>query len=162
MVLLNVSLGDRAVVSRRRCGCPLEGLGWTTHLSMVRSFEKLTAGGVTFLDSALIRLLEETLPARFGGGPLDYQLVEEEAEDGLPRVRLLVSDAVPAVDLAGVAHVLYETLTVEARSSALLWRQGRWLRVERGPVAVTRSGKVHHLVAGGAAAGAARVAARDG
>jgi hypothetical protein len=57
-------------------------LGWTTHLRDIRSQEKLTAGGMTFLDTDLIRVLEEVLPARFGGAPTDYQLVEEEAEEG--------------------------------------------------------------------------------
>ena len=47
-VLLNVSLGDQALVVQRTCRCPLEQLGWTTHLHTVRSFEKLTAGGMTF------------------------------------------------------------------------------------------------------------------
>ena len=29
LVLINVSLGDQALVSRRVCGCPLERLGWS-------------------------------------------------------------------------------------------------------------------------------------
>ena len=127
-----MSLGDRADVSRRACGCPLETLGWRTHLATVRSFEKLTAGGVTFVDGALIRVLEETLPARFGGGPLDYQLVEEEGADGLPRVRLMVADRVGAVDTTRVMDTFRQALLQQSRSSALLWQQGRWLEVERG------------------------------
>ena len=31
-ILLNVAMGDQAVVSERACGCPYEQLGWTTHL----------------------------------------------------------------------------------------------------------------------------------
>jgi hypothetical protein len=155
LVLLNVSLGDRADVSSRACGCPLETLGWRTHLATVRSFEKLTAGGGTFVDGALIRVLEETLPARFGGGPLDYQLVEEEGADGLPRVRLMVADRVGAVDTTRVMDTFRQALLQQSRSSALLWQQGRWLEVGRGSVAVTARGKVHHLVPRGwrAAAG---------
>ena len=45
---------------------------------------------MTFLDVDVIRVLDEVLPGRFGGGPTDYQLIEEETEDGRPRVRLLV------------------------------------------------------------------------
>lgn len=149
MVLLNASLGDRADVSARACGCPLEGLGWATHLSTVRSFERLTAGGVAFLDAVLVRVLEETLPARCGGGPLDYQLVEDEGGDGLPRVRLLVAHAVGPIDTRRVAEIVHEVLVRQGPSSAILWQQGGWLRIERGGVAVTRSGKVHHLVAAG-------------
>jgi hypothetical protein len=77
-VLLNVSMGDQATISERGCGCPLERLGWTTHLHDIRSQEKLTAAGMTFLDTNVIRVLEEVLPARFGGAPTDYQLVEDE------------------------------------------------------------------------------------
>ncbi len=71
-------MGDQAVVSERACGCPYQQLGWTTHLHGIRSFEKLTAAGMTFLDTDVIRVLEEVLPGRFGGIPSDYQLVEEE------------------------------------------------------------------------------------
>ena len=60
--LLNVSMGDVATLDRRRCGCPLERLGWTLHLHDIRSLEKLTAAGMTFLDADVIRVLEETLP----------------------------------------------------------------------------------------------------
>ena len=43
--VLNVALGDQAELVQRACGCPLEALGWVTHLHTIRSFEKLTAGG---------------------------------------------------------------------------------------------------------------------
>src|SRR6185369_1249230 len=90
LILINVAMGDQAVVSERACGCPYQQLGWRTHLHGIRSFEKLTAAGMTFLDTDVIRMLEEVLPGRFGGIPSDYQLVEEEAPDGAPRIRLLV------------------------------------------------------------------------
>src|SRR5262249_60088571 len=84
LILLNVSMGDRAVLTRRRCGCPLEDLGWRTHLHTIRSFEKLTTGGMTFLDTDVIRVLEQVLPARFVGGPTDYQVAAEAGADGPP------------------------------------------------------------------------------
>jgi hypothetical protein len=83
-VFLNVSLGDQAELSERRCGCLLEAVGWTTHLHAIRSQEKLTAWGMSLLDSDVVRVLEETLPARFGGGPTHYQLVEDPGENGIP------------------------------------------------------------------------------
>ena len=55
LLLLNVSLGDMAVVDRHRCGCPLESLGWGHHLRAIRSYDKLTAGGMTFLDVDVVR-----------------------------------------------------------------------------------------------------------
>ena len=68
LMLLNVSSGDQGVLGERPCGCPMEGLGWTTHLRAIRSFEKLTAAGMTFADVHLVHVLEEVLPARFGEG----------------------------------------------------------------------------------------------
>jgi hypothetical protein len=38
----------------------------------------LTGGGVTLLSGGLLDILERSLPARFGGVPSDYQLVECE------------------------------------------------------------------------------------
>ena len=58
-LLLNVSFGDAGVISDPRCGCPLEPVGWTWHLDRIRSQEKLTAGGMTFLDADVIRVLDE-------------------------------------------------------------------------------------------------------
>jgi hypothetical protein len=153
LVLLNAGLGDQAVVVERRCGCPLEHLGWTRHLHTIRSYEKLTAGGATFLDSDVARILEETLPRRFGGGPTDYQLVEEESDDGRPRLRLLVHPAVGALDDGAVVDAFVHAVGAESgslRVMALQWRQGGLLRVERRPPQTTGSGKILHLHGAGA------------
>ena len=109
-VFLNVWLGDQAQLSERRCGCPLEAVGWTTHLRSIRSEEKLTAWGMSLLDSDIVQVLEETLPARFGGGPTHYQLVEDAAEDGLPRLRLLVHPEVGPVDPAQVTAAFLDAI----------------------------------------------------
>jgi hypothetical protein len=150
MVLINVSLGDAAVMDRRQCGCPLEALGWPTHLSTIRSHEKLTAGGMTFLDSDAIRILEEVLPARYGGGPTDYQLVEEESADGLPRVRMLVHPAVGALDTDALAATFLAALAHGSSTARVMveeWRRAGLPRVERRPPLVTGGGKILHLVA---------------
>ena len=42
LIHLNVAYGDRAVLSERRCSCPLERVGWIRHISGIRSYEKLT------------------------------------------------------------------------------------------------------------------------
>ena len=147
-ILLNVSLGDQGVLARRTCGCPLERLGWTTHLHTIRSYEKLTAGGMTFLDTDLIRVLEEVLPARFGGAPTDYQLVEEEAADGQPRLRLLVHPAVGLLDSGTVADAFLSAISRGSGSErvmGLAWRAANFLHVERRPPLVTATGKILHL-----------------
>jgi hypothetical protein len=147
LILLNVTLGDQAEVVARRCGCPLESLGWTGHLHTIRSYEKLTAGGMTFLDSDMIRVLEEVLPTRFGGVPTDYQLVEEGAE-GHPRIRLLVRPGVGPADLGAVAEAFLAAIghgTGVERIMGQVWRDGQLLRVERRAPFTTASGKILHL-----------------
>lgn len=165
LVFLNVSLGDEAIFDRRACGCRLEGYGWRTHVHTIRSFEKLTAGGMTFLDVDAIRVLEEVLPARFGGSPADYQLVEEEREDGRSRLLLLVHPAIGPADDGAIADVFLEALGrgEEAKHvMALSWRQAGLLKVERRPPVVTSAGKILHLhrVAGPRRAPASLGAAR--
>lgn len=148
LILLNVSLGDQAALKQRTCDCPLERLGWTTHLHTIRSYEKLTAGGMTFLDTDLVPVLEEALPLRFGGAPTDYQLVEEEAADGHPRVLLLVHPEVGPLDPRTVAEAFLTEISrgsgVE-RVMGLAWRDANLLRVERRTPLTTPSGKILHL-----------------
>jgi hypothetical protein len=78
----NVELGDSARIEERDCGCLLGELGLRTHLSEIRSFEKLSSEGTSFARGNVVEILDEALPGRFGGGPLDYQLLEEEGPDG--------------------------------------------------------------------------------
>ena len=77
-LMLNVESGDYGVREARRCGCGALPGAFTTHLHTIRSHEKLTSEGMSFLGSDLLGLMEEVLPARFGGDPTDYQLVEGE------------------------------------------------------------------------------------
>ncbi len=147
-VLLNVSMGDQAVMRRRACGCPLEQVGWSTHLHTIRSFDKLTAGGMTFLDADVIRVLEDVLPRRFGGGPTDYQLVEEEGPDGQPRLRLLVHPALGELDGEAVGDAFLTAVGSASQAEHVMelkWRAAGLLRVERSAPRVTRVGKILHL-----------------
>jgi hypothetical protein len=147
-VLLNASMGDRARLDVRRCGCPLDALGWGPHLRTIRSFEKLTAAGMTFLDVDVVRVLEEVLPSRFGGGPADYQLAEEETPNGQPRLRLLVHPAVGPLEPDDVVAAFLGALGTGSgteRIMAEVWARGRVLRVERRPPVATQAGKVLHF-----------------
>ncbi len=148
LVFLNVSLGDQAVLNRISCGCPLDRLGWTIHLHTVRSYEKLTTGGMSFPDSELVRVLEEVLPARFGGGPTDYQLVEDEKRDGQPRLRLLVHPCIGTLDANALVEAFLTAISPGSGAEkvmGLLWRQGGFLRVERRAPEATPGGKILHL-----------------
>jgi hypothetical protein len=146
--LINVAPGDEAALSDRRCGCPFETLGWTRHAHTIRSYEKLTAAGMTFSDVDVTRVLDEILPARFGGTPTDYQLVEDTSDDGAPRLRLLVAPTVRVSDLAGVAEAFLAGIGNGAgaeRIMADVWRRSGVLHVEvREPLAGP-SGKIWHV-----------------
>jgi hypothetical protein len=96
-VLINMQSDDYGILRRRSCGCALCTLGLDTTLHTIRSYEKLTSAGVTFIGADLYALVESVLPSTFGGGASDYQLVEEEI-DGLPRVSVLISPRVGPVD----------------------------------------------------------------
>ena len=148
LVMLNLSMGDEALLRSRACGCPLERIGWTTHVSRVRSPEKLTAAGMTFYDADVVRILEHLLPHRFGGGPTDYQLVEDEAADGQPVVRLLVRPAVGPLDAAAVAETFLAAIgrgSGAERVMGAVWRDAKLLQVERREPFTTATGKVLHL-----------------
>src|SRR4029079_4609632 len=66
--------------------------------------------GITLVGSDLLRVMEEVLPARFGGSPLDYQLVEEEDANGFTRMILLVSPELQIADEGEPVRILLEAL----------------------------------------------------
>jgi hypothetical protein len=148
LVLLNASLGDEGHLTTRTCACPLGRLGWNVHLERVRSFEKLTAGGMTFHDTDVAQVLEEILPARFGGGPIDYQLVEAEAPGGVARLILRVHPRIGPLDEPSVAQAFLDGIgkgSGSERVMSLQWRQAGLVAVERRPPAATSGGKILHL-----------------
>jgi hypothetical protein len=147
-LMLNVSMGDQAVLQERACGCPLGRLGYGTHLHTIRSYEKLTSEGITFLDADVVSVLEEALPARVGGTATDYQLVEEETEEGRSRLRLLVHPRLGPLDDASVRRTFLDALgsgSSVKRMMKLVWRDAELLRIDRRVPHTTQSGKVLHL-----------------
>jgi hypothetical protein len=142
-IMLNVESGDYATFDERDCGCLWRQLGFTTHISNVRSYEKLTSESVMFTASMLDELLEKTLPSRFGGGPTDYQLVEQE-EGGLPRVSVIVSPRVGAVDEQAVRETVLESVQFAdwSRRMGEMWRRAGTLRVLRREPYTTDRGKI--------------------
>jgi hypothetical protein len=148
LVLLNVSMGDQADLTRRSCGCPLDRLGWNLHLQNIRSFEKLTAAGMTFLDTDVVRILEEALPARFGGRSDDYQLVEEEDARGNTHIILAVHPRVGPVDETAVRTAFLDCIGSgrgAERIMSLQWRQSGFPHIERRIPALSGKGKVLHI-----------------
>jgi hypothetical protein len=109
-LMLNTESDDFGIFERRACGCLLEGVGFSHHIRQVRSARKLTGEGITLVGSDLTRIMEEVLPARFGGSTLDYQLVEEEDASGFTRMTLLVSPHLAIADDTEPVRVLLEAL----------------------------------------------------
>ena len=147
-IMLNVESDDYGLIETRACGCPLEGYGYTEHIRQVRSFSKLTGDGVTLLGSEMVSILEEVLPSRFGGSPLDYQLVEEEDEQGFTRLTLSVS---PKIEIVNEREVIETVLEALGRSSVAgdlarsIWSQAKALRIKRMEPIWTARGKLMPL-----------------
>lgn len=143
-LMLNVESDDYGVVGERNCGCALGALGYSLHMHTIRSYEKLTSEGMTFLGSDLIRLVEEVLPERFGGAPTDYQLVEGEGEHGLSRVRLLISPRLGLLDEAEVLRCA-NGFVVRLTGDGVLgyrWREAGTLEIRRDEPHATTASKI--------------------
>src|SRR5205823_5336205 len=111
---------------------------------------KLTGDGVTLVSSDMVRILDDVLPSRFGGSPIDYQLVEEEDERGFTRLTLVVHPRVDIADTDDLIETVFaelggDPIAVGARS---IWRQSGALRVARREPTVGSTGKVHTLAKG--------------
>lgn len=147
-LMLNVETDDYGVVETRRCGCPWESFGFTTHIRGVRSFRKLTGEGVTLIGSAMVHILESVLPERFGGSPLDYQLHEEEDERGMTRLSIVVSPRVALADEDDVVRTVLDAVRRSGHDGAIsgtIWEQAGTLRVRRAEPTWTGRGKLMPL-----------------
>ena len=79
---------------------------------------------------------------------MDYQLLEEEGEDGTIRLSLRISPDVGELDEAQVIDAVIGELRggrPAYRVTAELWRQARTISVERRRPIATRGGKVLSL-----------------
>jgi hypothetical protein len=149
-VMLNVDTGDYGRVDTHSCGCGLESIGLCDHISDIRSFEKLTSEGMTFVKSDLTRILEEALPARFGGASSDYQVVEQEGADGLQELALLIAPRVGLIDEAQAIKLFLDELQSEGgyqKMGASIWQRLQTLNVLRRDPFATKAGKIvpYHL-----------------
>lgn len=147
-VLLNVEIDDFGILERRNCGCPLEELGFHDHLREIYSFRKLTGEGVTLVGSDMVRILEDVLPSRFGGSPLDYQLVEEEDEKSLTRLYLLIHPRLGIDNEASVVEAVIDELEKSGAAAGMagtIWARCQTLRIKRAVPVTTWRGKLMPL-----------------
>jgi hypothetical protein len=103
---------------------------------------------MTFLDTDVVRVLEEVLPAVFGGAPTDYQLLEEEGPEGDPVLKLLAHPGLGALDEGRVRKVFFANIGLGSGAEKVMeltWKQAGLFRIERRPPVSTGSGKILHL-----------------
>jgi hypothetical protein len=142
--LLNVQLDDYGIVEERDCGCPLHEMGFTTHIRQMSSFRKLTGEGVTLVGSDMVHILEHILPSKFGGSLLDYQLVEEEDEQGFTKLMLYIAPSVSISDENEVLEVFLDAMKHSAPSVRLAqaeYRTGDVVSIRREKPIITSRGK---------------------
>ena len=77
-VFINAETEDCGILEPAPCDCLFSRIGFTEQLRDIGSYGKLTGQGMTLVGTEVVRILEELLPARLGGLPGDYQLVEHE------------------------------------------------------------------------------------
>lgn len=148
-ILLNVEMGDYGTITSEKCGCNFGKLGFDQCVSRIRSYEKLTGEGVTFVDTDFVHIIEEVLPEKFGGQSTDYQLIEEEDGNGITRLNLLVSPSVGHVDEDAVRRTFVACLRNAeaspeswAQSGAQMWSQAGTLKIKRQYPIPTKRAKI--------------------
>ncbi|MGH8546608.1 MAG: hypothetical protein ACREX3_23935, partial [Gammaproteobacteria bacterium] len=130
---------------RRDCGCALERVGFTQHLHTIRSFEKFTSEGMNYFSTDLFELLENTIPSEFGGGPGDYQLVEEEDNHGQTRLTLLVHPDIGELNEEKLLTRLQQGLAQGSRNNRFMsgiWQGAGTFRVRREVPHASARGKI--------------------
>jgi len=147
-IMLNVESDDYGIIENRKCGCLLERFGYIDHLRNIRSFRKLTGEGMTLIGSEMLHIMEKILPAKYGGTPLDYQLLEEEDEKGFTRLSLLVSPRIHLDDEKALIKTVYDALrrsSTAADTSVAVWAQAGTLRIKRMDPISSPGGKLMPL-----------------
>jgi len=144
-ILLNVESGDYGIIETRDCGCKFEQIGFTDHIYNIRSYDKLASEGMTFFGSDFIRIIEEVLPAKFGGTSTDYQMVEEEDMEGKTHMYIIVNPNIGDVDEKKIIDTILSELSKgkdTQRMMTELWSQAKTLKVKRIQPITTSRGKL--------------------
>jgi len=142
-VLINVEMDDAGRIEACECDCEFARMGYTHALFDIFSFGKLTGSGMTLAGTDMVRLLERELPARFGGGPGDYQLVQRQ---GGPQTEMVlrVSPRVEGTEPDEVKTFVLQQVRglFGGAEASRVWRHSEALRVERREPAMTGRGKI--------------------
>jgi hypothetical protein len=144
--LINAEMDDAGILEPVACDCEYARAGMNLRIRDIYSYGKLTGQGITLMGSDIVRLLESTLPQRFGGAPGDYQLVEY---DGARQAQLELRISARAA--AGPPAAVRDFLLREMQGcyggalAARVWAHSGGLGAVIAEPFATRSGKVLSL-----------------
>ena len=147
-IMLNLQYDDYGIIEERHCGCEFDACGYTTHLREIRSYSKLVGEGATLIGNDMIQIIEQILPERFGGSPLDYQLMEQENEQGLVRLYLLIHPRIEIADENQVLETIYHALSNSspmADAARTVWQPSQTIQIKRQIPLLTAGGKLMPL-----------------
>jgi hypothetical protein len=143
-ILLNLQMDDYGTMEQYPCDCLLGKIGYTTHLKDIRSYSKLVGEGVTLIGNELITIIEQVLPAQFGGTLFDYQFVEQEDDHGLTRLFLIVHPRLGIIDEHAIVQVVLNALrdsSPMADATRTVWQQTQTIQIKRQEPKWTERGK---------------------
>jgi hypothetical protein len=143
LLLVNVEMDDAGHLETVACDCPLGALGYSQRIRELHSYGKLTGQSATLEGSELLRVLEELLPARFGGNPTDYQLVEREGR-GQTDVELRVNPRLAGLSGSEVRAFFLDQLRLLWGGSLMRreWIHSEGFRVVLAEPIATSTGKI--------------------
>jgi len=143
---INVEMDDSGALEPARCDCRLKAMGFTQQVSNIYSYGRLTGQGMTLVGGDMLKILERSLPRRFGGTNTDYQLVECEGVNQTemelrvhPRVGVGSADEVRKFFLAEVKTLWGGALTRRN------WEQTEGVRVVIAEPYMSGKQRVHPL-----------------
>jgi len=144
--LINSEMDDSGIIEDINCDCVFGQIGFRRQIRDIASYGKLTGQGMTLIGTDVVQVLEEALPRRLGGGPGDYQLVEEEGE-GQTNVTLRVSPRVANLNPEKVRACFLEELKRHygGALAARTWSHAEGVKVTIAEPFTTSTGKVLSL-----------------
>jgi len=119
-IMFNTENGDYGSIVSSHCNCSLSRMGFNTLIYNIRSFEKITAIGMSLLKTDLIDIVEVKLPARFGGASCDYQIYCPREETNT--LSIIISPDVGNVDCNLVKEFFLSLLKEKSIVAFNVWK----------------------------------------
>ena len=140
--LINAEIGDTGVIEEASCDCTFTRLGFNLQVRDIAAISKVTAQGMTIAAGELVQILEERMPARFGGRPGDYQLIEAEGAAQTEMILCIRPGVCQSTSEEILGYFLNETHRLYGGSmSVLAWAHSRGIRVRWAPPVLSATGK---------------------